>query len=259
MHGTCTGEKSLPKSPRKKVEIISKLATKYKIKIKLKENRGRKPNPMDQNGEQFLITYTNPRRKDCAYTGIFNGVRTYKSKRYLIWMLRDLLKILDGESKEYQYTFSQHYKFIQSRKEMVYLKDIPETSYLCEICENTALMAKSLSKLNKHHPKDPQTFDEACSCDFDNLDCMMGDFKKCTVKDSRPLFDEIADSRKSECEENESNTDKIDYKQWIRENWKIKKLPMSKSMLEFLPLWIKAVANLKKHIYRKRKQVMKIN
>ena len=63
MHGTCTGEKSLPKSPRKKVEIISKLATKYKIKIKLKENRGRKPNPMDQNGEQFLITLRTPEEK----------------------------------------------------------------------------------------------------------------------------------------------------------------------------------------------------
>ena len=67
-------EKSLPKSPRKKVEIISKLATKHKLMINLKGNRGRKPNLMDQHGDQFLIeflerpdiTYTNARRKDCV-------------------------------------------------------------------------------------------------------------------------------------------------------------------------------------------------
>ena len=94
-------------------------------------------------------------------------------------------------------------------------------------------MAKSLCKLNKHHPKDSDTIVETYSCDSDNFDCMMDNFQKCTFKDVRPLFDEITDFTESECEENESNNDKIDYEQWIQENRKIKKLPMSKSMLNF--------------------------
>ena len=73
-------------------------------------------------------------------------------------------------------------------------------------------MAKSLSKLNKHHPKDPDTIVET-SCDSDNFNCMMDNFQKCTDKDVRPLFDEITDSTERECEENESNNDKIDYEQ----------------------------------------------
>ena len=68
----------------------------------------------------------------------------------------------------------------------------------------------------------------------------------------RLLFDEIADSAKCECEENESDTEDIDYEQWILENGKIKKLSMSKMMLESLPHWIKPVKTLKKHIYRKK-------
>ena len=118
-------------------------------------------------------------------------------------MLRDLFEILIGELKEYQYNFSQLYKFIQSCKEIVYLKDIPEASCLCDICKNTVLMVKSLSKLKKHHPKDPHTIAEAFSCDSDNFDCMMGDCKKITVKVVRPLFEEISDSTESKCEENE--------------------------------------------------------
>ena len=155
------------------------------------------------------------------------------------------MEILNGESKEYQYTFPQLYKFIESCKEIVYLKDIPETSCLCGICENIVLISKSLSKLNKHHPKDPHAITEAYSCYSYNLDCMMGDCEKCTVKDVRPLLAEIADSKENKCEKNESSTNKIDYEQWIQENGKIKKLLMSKSMLELLPLWIKAVTTLK--------------
>ena len=100
---------------------------------------------------------------------------------------------------------------------------------------------------------------KAYLCDPDNFNCMMGDCRKCTVKGVQPLFDEIADSTDSECKENESNTEKIDFQQGIQEKGKMKKLPMSKSMLEFLPLCMKAVTTLKKHIYRKRKHVMKTN
>lgn len=72
-------------------------------------------------------------------------------------------------------------------------------------------MAKSLSKLNKHHPKVKHTITEAYLCD--NLNWMISDYEKQTVKYVRLLFDEIADSAESECEENESDTEDIDYEQ----------------------------------------------
>lgn len=81
----------------------------------------------------------------------------------------------------------------------------------------------------------------------------MSDCEKCTVKDVQLLFDDIADSTESKCEKNESNMDKIDYEQWIRDNRKIKKLPMSKLMLEFSSSLDKSCNNSQKTYLQKKK------
>lgn len=81
----------------------------------------------------------------------------------------------------------------------------------------------------------------------------MSDCEKCTVKDVQLLFDDIADSTESECEKNESNMDKIDYEQWIRDNRKIKKLPMSKLMLAFSSSLDKSCNNSQKTYLQKKK------
>ena len=107
-------EKGLPKSPRKKAEIIKKLATKYQLRINPKENRGRPGKCLDDNQKEWLlelinrsdITYTNPGSADNVYIGKFEGKRKYLSKQYLMW-LRELLDIVNGtneliDTDEYQ-------------------------------------------------------------------------------------------------------------------------------------------------------------
>ena len=56
----------LPKSPNKKAEIIQRLATKYKLRINLHENRGRPRKELNDEDKVWLINFLN--RSDISYT-----------------------------------------------------------------------------------------------------------------------------------------------------------------------------------------------
>ena len=139
----------LPKSPHKKAEIIQRLATKYKLRINLKEKRGRPRKELTEREKIWLvefldrsdISYTNPGRKDSVYIGKINGESQYMQKKYL----REIVSIANSqeavdESFESKFdkilTFSQLYDFLKGHKEYVYNINIPHASCLCEICEN---------------------------------------------------------------------------------------------------------------------------
>ena len=47
--------------------------------------------------ERADITYTTPGRRDAIYVGMDGDKRRYKQKRYLLWKLRDLLEIINGQ------------------------------------------------------------------------------------------------------------------------------------------------------------------
>ena len=152
----------LSKSPNKKAEVIQRLTTKYKLRINLKENRGRRRKELNEDKKisliEFLnrsdIMYTNPGRKDHVYTGKFNGERKYKQRQYLLWPLRDILPITNSntgseESFEGKFgkeiTFSQLYDYLKLQKKHSFNSVIPHTSYLYEMCENSSLLAKGLN------------------------------------------------------------------------------------------------------------------
>ena len=132
----------LPKSPSKNAEIIQRLTTKYKIRIKLKENRGRPRKELSEEESIWLIeflsrsdiSYTNPGRKDNVYIGKSNGESRYLQRRYLLWPLRDILLMANGtEGIGYSYVskfmeklkFSQLCDFLKLHKEYVYTSNIP--------------------------------------------------------------------------------------------------------------------------------------
>ena len=141
-------DEHLPQSPRKKVEIIQNLASKYQMRVKLYENRGRPRKDLCEKKKEWMleflgrsdITYTNPGRKDSVYVGKINGERKYLSRQYLLWTLRDLLDIVNGSSESLQnsqsfvstfsekLTFSQLYDFIKGHKQFIYNKNIPHSS-----------------------------------------------------------------------------------------------------------------------------------
>ena len=79
-----------------KTEGIQRLPTKYKLRINLKEKRGRHRKELNEDEKIWLIeflnqrdiTYTSLGCKDHVYIGKFNGERKYKQGQYLPWPLR---------------------------------------------------------------------------------------------------------------------------------------------------------------------------
>ena len=152
-------QKLLPKSPWKKTEMIKDLASKYKLRIQFNsKKRGRIEKVINDEPTAYLdefferpdITYINPGRKDHVYLGKVDGEKTYAQKRYLLRTLRELFEILNGEEKNpYKFTFKQMYKYIKTKKQLILQGNIPDTSCLCEVCENSCLIAKTLRGLKK--------------------------------------------------------------------------------------------------------------
>ena len=106
------------------------------------------------------MTYATLGKKDNVYIGKIDGAKTFVQKGYLLWNLRDALKIINTGEKSYATefgeasSFSCFYNFIKKHRQFVYQRDIRASSYLCEICENASLMGKALnrSKDIKGHP-----------------------------------------------------------------------------------------------------------
>ena len=159
-------EVNLPQSPRKKAEVIKNLASKYQIRIQLKETRGRPRKNLSDDKKAWLIevlgrsdlTNTNTGRADNVYTNKIDGDRQYLPLQYLLWSLKYSHDILNGTSASIgqappnfqttfseKLTFSQLYDFIKNHKQYIYNKNIPHTSCLCDTCENSVLLAKGIN------------------------------------------------------------------------------------------------------------------
>ena len=122
----------------------------------------------------------NPGKKDNVYVGKSNGQRQYEQKRYLLWPIRDLLNILNTpENDSYvdsygeELPFSVLYRFLQEHKQHIFNKNVPHNACLCEICENTVLLSKGISRIaSVQIPTDSHTIVEHYSCDVTNAKIM---------------------------------------------------------------------------------------
>ena len=156
----------LPQSPRKKVEIIQSLASKYQIPIKMHENRGHPRKEISEEKKDWMIeffsrsdmTCTNPGCQDNVDTGKVDGGPKYLPRQYFLWTLKDLLDMINGSelhssnfvpSFSEKLSFSQLYDFIKSHKQFVYNKNIPHTLCLCDTCEYIVLLAKGLNNYKR--------------------------------------------------------------------------------------------------------------
>ena len=103
--------------PNKKAEVIQKLATKYQLRVNLKETRGRPCKELVEEEKIWLIeflnrsdiSYTNPGRKDNVYIGKLNGESQYKQRQYLLWPLRDILLMANG-TKEMEDSYKSKFQ-----------------------------------------------------------------------------------------------------------------------------------------------------
>lgn len=254
---------ALPKSPSKKVEIVKSLAKKFNLRIQY-DNRispGRPKNELSEEEREWLesfferpdITYTTPGRKDQRYLGKKDGESQYTQVRYLLWNLQDLLDILNGcamtESGEsFQARFSkkisfrQMYEFVKSHREFVFNKDIPQSSCLCEICENIVYLANSLFKnLGEELPTNPHALVEKFACDSGVPACMFGECNACCFGFKTDYEGDVDDANLSS-------------PQWKRVEGKVRKVDIEMSRQELIEEFNRQIKILKKHIYIKREQ-----
>ena len=101
----------------------------------------------------------NPGKNDNVYIGKTSGSRVYEQKRYLLWPIRDILEILNGNNLSEESTFVSifdtelsfllFYRFLKMHKQYIYNSKIPHNSWLCEICENASLLGKRLDNGSK--------------------------------------------------------------------------------------------------------------
>lgn len=263
-------EKSLPESPRKRVEVIGNLAKKYEIKIDLGPKRGRKLIEMSEENVAWLtnilersdITYMNPGKNDNVYIGKVDGISQFVQKQYLLWTIRDLLGIINGSSSmegvgmnesytdvfDEDLSFTQLYQFLKVRKQYVWNKNIPEASCLCEICENITLFAKGVNKsLKLNLANNPHTLVEENSCDSSAKACMNGLCEDCETPITWMQFGTDTDENEIESE--------VSFYKWTKLEGKTQKVVISLEKEEAWHQWCESVAGLKEHIHRKRSQV----
>ena len=263
-------EKSLPESPRKRVEIIGNLAKKYKIRI-APPSRGRKSNVFDE--EQIIwfmnflerpdITLTNSGTKDSVYTGKIDGVSQFVQKQYLLWSLKDLHEIINGNEVvgidvsdqsyadrfDEKLSFANMYGFLKSKKQFIWNRNIPEFSCLCEVCENVCLFARGINKkLKLSLPTNPHGLVEENSCDSNESSCMTGTCENCKLPARWASFEEYSSDSESE-----SDGD-ISFFKWVKVDKQVTKAQINMSRDEAWEKWCSSIDVLKSHIHRKRKQ-----
>ena len=129
-----------------------------------------------------------------------------------------MLIVIQSETNDFpkifekELTFRQLNKFPKQHKEFVFNKDIPQTSCLCEICENLTFLAKSISsKVNIPIETNVHSLVEVFSCDSSSKECMYSTCEECC--DTRL---KITDFRNEEAD--------IHFYQWKRVNKKVQKL-----------------------------------
>ena len=103
-------DSSLPKSPRKRNEVLGALATKFKLRLNCKRHAGGRPKKtLSEEESVFLeefmnrndITQTAPGRKDNVFIERRRGKDSlYIQKRYMLWTIRDTLDILNGSENK---------------------------------------------------------------------------------------------------------------------------------------------------------------
>ena len=183
--------------------------------------------------------------------------------------MRDLLNILNmpGEDNSYVHAFGDELpfsvlcRFLKEHKQYIYNKNIPHSSCLCEICENTVLLLKGIScTATVKIPTDPHTIVEHYSCDSNASNCMLSMCSEC--KDHQLNHANFESSTEScDSESDEGSCEKtIKFQEWKRgDNGYMMKSQVILSLEDGLALWNNKIQRLKEHIFAKRQQQSKIS
>jgi len=198
------------------------------------------------------------------YVRKVDGEKVFKQKRYFLWTLNELLEIANGSSVASntdnsfvdafgrKLSFRQLYDHVKQHKELVYNKNIPHATCLCEICENAVYFLKAVNEcLPKESslPSNPHDIVERFSCDSANPTCMTSGCSDCSQQDE---LEEILG-------EGDFQTDTFLFTEWKKVDEKIQKAASSVETEEVITLLMSHIKTLKSHIHVKRIQHAKFH
>ena len=132
--------------------------------------------------DRRYITYTRPGMKDHKYLGKVDRERMFAQKWYLLWRMQDILGLLNLISNEgveifnskfsKEIIFRQLYEFIKIQGQLVYNRNISQSSCFCKIYKNAVCISKLLSR-NKHVlPNKPNNLVEQSSSNSTSRSCV---------------------------------------------------------------------------------------
>ena len=148
------------------------------------------------------------------------------------------------------HTFSSSYNYIKFQKHLIYNRDIPQGSCLCEVCENACLLAKGINNSrNIHLPINPHDMVQKYACNSDSKLCMYENCDQC-------IINEFGDK---ELSDEESASNMVMYQNWCRQDKKGQKVSLTIDYEDAMEQWIEEISNLKKHILWKRIQAEEFN
>ena len=213
-------ENALPVSPRKKMAVLSKMLEKLSpskrraIIVTAKNpalsqinhiscDLGR-PVTLDSEKRNFLlqflerqdISYTAPGKKDQVYMGKDEeGNSVFKPKRYLLHPIRELCSMQNDDKTQFDETYVKKFsaklsystlcRFIKGHKHLLFASDVPQTSCLCDKCENLELLVHAITQIPNfaHLPKDARGILLQFSCSLFNEECANGQCMVCPSPD----------------------------------------------------------------------------
>jgi len=215
-------KKALPKSSPLKVKVISALVGSLTPKSKNSVyRRGRKKLNLEKPGPKrnpdvykaildFLyqpdITYCTPNRDDAVYCGKDeNGNSQYKSRRYLLYSILEIVALFNEENEE-KVTYHKVREVINNEKEIIFQGDTPDDDCRCETCENAQLLLDAVKSKLRHSekgnlaaelPDDPLDVVELGVCSVKNLECMKGECHTCKGSEVVDRLCEVLESYES--------------------------------------------------------------
>ena len=254
--------KSLPKSPGKKRQVLSRIISSLSpvskkhvftsARKKLSLNAGR-PSISDDTKETikaFLerpdISYCKPGRNDTVYCGKNNeGIKEYKSKHYLLWTIREILDLFHKE--HVNTTYYAIHQVIANEKHICKVGDAADDDCRCEKCENVELLLTAIKQslkmeniiLGESISTDPNDFISGLVCSIKNVDCCNDMCVNCPGENK---IGAILDALEQ--------IDEITYAKWVRKGSLYKKIQITDqgiNICESLRFIISK--NFKIHIY----------
>ena len=202
-----------------------------------------------------------PGRRNTVYVGLDHSKCQYKQKKYLLWKIRGLLGIINAskvitneqyasfpETFQRDLSFRQLYDFLKGHKELAWKDQIPQSSCLCELCENAVLLAKSINSSLRPKILATNLYDlvEANACDSIQDVCMVGECDLCL--ESKLSLSDFPEEKKT-----------IPFLNRQRVEKNIAKINQSLLFDQSIEKWNSAILTIKKHIYQKREQVASYN